>query len=92
MRTLLIGMVLLIGSAGAVSAGCIGPVIMGKCEGTSVPWDTHAPAQQHPNPPPGFYYDWRGTQEEPKHHDINPFTGRDANDSHWGNLDEDEEE
>jgi hypothetical protein len=73
-------------------AGCIGPMIMGVCHGTEVPWDTHTVEDSHPDPPPGFYYDWRGTREEQRHFDdINPFTGRDAHDSHWGDPEQNDE-
>lgn len=64
-----------------VFAGCIGPIIMGECKGQSVPFDTH-PQGPSQTPPPGFYYDKRGTSEERKNPGaINPFTGRDANDA-----------
>lgn len=68
-------------------AGCIGPTIMGKCEGAEVPWDTHSPGQKHQDPPAGFYWDWRGTEKYRRNpHDVDPFTGRDPHDSHWHDL------
>ena len=74
--------------AGIAEAGCIGPVIMGKCQGQQVPWDTHTAAPKHPNPPPGFYWDWRGTSEARKHWDsVDPLTGKDAHDSQWSEPD-----
>lgn len=86
MKTIVIvaGVFLLI--AGPVQAGCIGPVIMGVCQGQQVPWDTHPDAGQvlRPSPPPGWIYDRR---QEPAHQDhVNPFTGQDANDPDWFNL------
>jgi hypothetical protein len=61
---------------------------MGKCEGTEVPWDTHPPGQEHPDPPAGFHWDWRSTDEYQQHPErFDPFTGRDPHDSHW--LDQD---
>ncbi len=75
--------VLIVG-AGSASAGCIGPVINGQCEGQAVPWDTHPPQEQHPDPPAGFQWDWRGTAEQQRHPtEIDPFTGRDPHDSQW---------
>jgi len=71
-------------AASSARAGCIGPTIMGKCEGAEVPWDTHPFGQRHPDPPPDFHLDWRGTEEyweNPQNFD--PFTGRDPHDSHW---------
>jgi hypothetical protein len=65
-------------------AGCSGTVIMGTCYGSEVPWDSHGDSKMRDDPPPGFYYDKRGTAEEREHpNDISPFTGRDANDSDW---------
>jgi len=57
---------------------------MGKCEGSEVPWDTHPDGQIRQDAPPGFFYDKRNTQDERNYPNaINPFTGRDANDSNW---------
>lgn len=67
-------------------AGCIGPVIMGRCQGQEVPWDTHPmPEYREQRPaPPGFYWDKRGTETQGRHPEwINPFTGRDPHDSNW---------
>jgi hypothetical protein len=76
--------VLFLAASSSVWAGCIGPTIMGKCEGAEVPWDTHPFGQKHPNPPPGFYWDWRGTEDyRQRPQDFDPFTGRDPHDSHW---------
>lgn len=71
--------------AAEVTAGCIGPVIMGKCEGSEVPWDSHPPAYEEPRPaPPGFHWDKRGTEIQERHPEwVDPFTGRDAHDSRW---------
>jgi hypothetical protein len=78
-----LGFVLLV-SARAAQAGCIGPVIMGECKGQDVPWDTHPPGEQHTEPPAGSQWDWRGTHEQRQHpNEINPFTGHDPQDSHW---------
>ena len=87
MKTLLIGLsvglVCVLGT-NAARAGCIGPTIMGKCEGAEVPWDTHVPDQEHPAPPAGFQWDWHGTDEYRRHpENFDPFTGRDPHDSHW---------
>jgi hypothetical protein len=80
-----LGFVLLAGT-GVANAGCIGPVIMGECEGQDVPWDTRLPSEQHPAPPAGSRWDWRGTQEQRQPpNEINPFTGHDPQDSHWLN-------
>ncbi len=83
--SLAVGFVLLL--ATSARAGCIGPVIMGDCKGQEVPWDTHEQVNQQPraDPPAGFYWDWRSNQEEMQRqpNGINPFTGRDANDSTW---------
>lgn len=70
---------------GQALAGCIGPVIMGKCQGQTVPWDTHQdPRYETPQAPPGFYWDKRGTEYERKNPGlVDPFTGRDPNDSDW---------
>jgi hypothetical protein len=35
----------------AASAGCIGPVIMGECQGTVTPFETNAGVQQPPSQP-----------------------------------------
>lgn len=69
----------------AATAGCIGPVIMGECQGLIVPWDTHPQGPSNmPPAPPGFYYDKRGTMAEQLNPgSINPFTGRDAHDADW---------
>ena len=78
-----LGLAILV-STNAASAGCIGPTIMGRCEGQEVPWDTHPLGGQHPEPPAGFEWDWRGTQEylrQPENFD--PFSGHDPHDSHW---------
>lgn len=78
-----LGFVLLV-SASAARAGCVGAAVMGKCEGYDVPWDTHEPGEQHPDPPAGFRWDWRMTPEQDRHpFALNPETGRDAHDSHW---------
>jgi hypothetical protein len=78
-----LGLVLLAGT-GVAKAGCIGPVIMGECKGQDVPWDTHEPGTEHPDPPAGSYWDWRGTTEQQRYpENVNPFTGRDPNDSQW---------
>jgi hypothetical protein len=72
-------------------AGCIGPVIMGECQGSSVPWDTHpAGVPASPQPPAGFYWDHRPELAAPaaenpwqwmnRQQSVNPFTGRDAHD------------
>lgn len=75
-------------STSAVWAGCIGPTIMGECEGAEVPWDTHPLGQKHPDPSAGFYWDWRGTEEYRQNpQDFDPFSGRDPHDSHWHDLD-----
>jgi hypothetical protein len=68
-----------------VRGGCIGPVIMGDCKGTTVPWDTHPSGYQERQPaPPGFFWDRRGSETERRHPEwINPFTGRDGHDSNW---------
>jgi len=66
-------------------AGCTGPVINGVCQGQTVPWDTHLPGEEHPPPPAGFRWDWRGSDESLEHSgEINPFTGEDPHDSRWG--------
>ena len=83
------GRLAMVGFVGILSApasgGCIGPVIMGQCEGQSVPWDTHVPAYREERPaPPGFYWDKRAVPvdlQEPGA--VDPFTGRDAHDSDW---------
>lgn len=80
-----LGFVLLV-SVRVAQAGCIGPVIMGECKGADVPWDTHPLGRQHPEPPAGAQWDWRGTKEQRQHpNEINPFTGHDPQDSHWLN-------
>lgn len=86
-RGIALGCALLL-SAGAAHAGCVGAVVNGKCYGNDVQWDTHEPGKQHPDPPGEFYWDWRGTNEQQRHPEtINPNTGRDPNDSHWGDPD-----
>jgi hypothetical protein len=74
-----------------VGAGCIGPVIMGKCQGQAVDWDTHSSGYQEPRPAgAGFYWDKRGTpQAQQQPGAVNPFTGQDAHDSRWGSGDGD---
>lgn len=68
-----------------VSAGCIGPIIMGECKGSVVEWDTHPLDYKESYPAPaGFHWDKRGAEIQDKHPEwINPFTGRDAHDSNW---------
>jgi len=63
-------------------AGCIGPVIMGECQGQVVQWDTHPQgASNVPPAPSGFYYDRRGTDVEQMNPGaVNQSTGRDAHD------------
>ncbi len=64
--------------------GCIGPIIMGVCKGQLVPFDTHQDGKIRQDAPPGFFWDRRGSEEERKNpQSINPFTGRDGNDSDW---------
>ena len=66
------------------NAGCVGPVIMGQCHGSEVPWDTHADPKDRLPDPGVFVRDKRGTDVQRKHPEwINPFTGEDAHDSHW---------
>lgn len=67
----------------AVSAGCIGPVIMGECQGQAVQWDTHPQGPSNTPPAaPGYYYDKRGTNAEQLNPgSVNQFTGRDAHDA-----------
>ena len=78
-----LGLALVLG-ANSAQAGCIGPTIMGKCQGSEVLWDTHPIDQRHPDPPPGFYWDWRGTKEYRQNpYNFDPFTGREPHDSHW---------
>jgi hypothetical protein len=63
-------------------AGCIGPTIMGECQGQIVQWDTH-PQGPSGTPPalPGMPYDKRGTDAEQQNPgSVNQFTGRDAHD------------
>lgn len=73
----------------AVQAGCIGAIVNGRCMGKQVPWDTHMPKQQHPDPPPGWYWDYRGTDEyQRRPQDFDPFTGRDPHDSQWLNQED----
>lgn len=71
--------------AAPAQAGCIGPVIMGECEGSEVPWDTHPNGYEEPRPAsPGFYWDKRGTKVQADHPEwVNPLTGRDPHDSNW---------
>ena len=66
-----------------VSAGCIGPVIMGECKGQIVQFDTHPQGPSNTPPAaPGYYYDKRGTNAEQRNPgSVNPFTGRDAHDA-----------
>src|SRR5690349_878711 len=79
----LVGMLLGVPS---VNAGCIGPEIMGVCQGQEVPYDTHPDGQIRQDAPPGFFYDKRGTRDEERYPgSVNPFTGKDANDSSWMN-------
>jgi len=76
-------------------AGCIGPVIMGECKGSTVPYDTHPYTMQTPGAmpvlpaPPGMYWDHRPEllnptgnmlQQIQRWNTINPFTGRDPHD------------
>ena len=68
-----------------VTAGCIGTVIMGKCHGTEVTWDTHEPdfaVEDHA--PPGWYWDKRSVpMHKTQPFAVDPFTGRDAHDPVW---------
>lgn len=84
---------LLLTATTKAAAGCIGPVIMGTCQGQSVPWDTHPATIPLPSlpmqapAPAGFYWDYRGTpRQRYKPEWINPFTGRDAHNSDWNNI------
>lgn len=89
MRTLTLTFagLLLLGSAAAAHAGCTGPTIMGVCYGASTEYDTHGDGQIRPSAPPGFFFDKRGTADEENFPGaIDPFTGRDAHDSNWGNT------
>lgn len=45
MRIILVLAALGLTWSGSAVGGCIGPVIMGECKGSQVPWDTHPPAQ-----------------------------------------------
>jgi hypothetical protein len=85
LKKFLVGVALSVGLwARSAHAGCIGAVIMGVCYGTETQFDTHTDGKMRDDPPPGFYYDKRGTAEERERpNDIDPFTGRDANDSDW---------
>lgn len=68
----------------ASSAGCIGPVIMGKCEGQEVPFSTHQnPGQDPGQAPPGFHWDHRQDQGAMMRGEVDPMTGRNPNDSQW---------
>jgi hypothetical protein len=74
----------------AVHAGCIGAVIMGECQGSSVPWDTHQEGYRTNQSPPGFYWDKRSLpQQQRQPGAVDPFTGRDAHDSNWFDDDDD---
>ncbi len=77
---------LLVAMRGTAGAGCIGPVIAGECKGAVVEWDTHPQRDRHPDAMGGSYFDWRGSADQRQRHwqDIDPDTGRDANDSQWG--------
>lgn len=76
-------------AASPASAGCIGPVIMGECKGSEVPWDTHPPGYEEDRAaPPGFHWDKRGTRTQERHPEwVDPFTGQDPHDSHWFDQD-----
>ena len=72
-------------------AGCLGPVIMGQCQGTTTPRDTHpAGTPPSPQPPPGTSWDHRSELSQPangnllqwtiRQQSINRFTRRDTRD------------
>ena len=63
-----------------IQAGCIGPVIMGKCEGEVVEWDTHPNGFKQA--PTAFPHDRRGTPQDQRGW-VDPDTGIDAHDARW---------
>lgn len=84
MKRTLLAVGIWLGMTAVVHAGCEGVTIMGVCHGTEVPYDTHADGEIRQDAPAGFYYDKRGSRDEEDYPgSVNPFTGRDANDSDW---------
>jgi hypothetical protein len=83
LRLQALAMLLLVTSANA-EAGCIGPVIDGKCHGREVQWDTGEQDYEQQGPvAPELHQDKRDTNIRRQHPaEIDPF-GRDPQDSEW---------